>query len=132
MSKKLSLTAAGLCTACLSGTAAAHHSFAMFDLSEHKIVDGTVTEWNYNNPHSWLMIQAPDEKGAMKTWSFEGAAVVHAARQGVNGTTYKKGEHVRVIMSPLRDGEPASGMPEGDACHDRENHRAERSRGERM
>jgi hypothetical protein len=110
MSKQLKAAGLVLCAACLSGTAAAHHSFAMFDLSEHKIVDGTVTEWNYNNPHSWLMIQAPDENGEMKTWSFEGAAVVHAARQGVNGTTYKKGEHVRVIMSPLRDGRPAGAM----------------------
>ena len=109
MSKKLNAAGLVLC-ACLSGTAAGHHSFAMFDLSEHKIVDGTVTEWNYNNPHSWLMIQAPDENGEMKTWSFEGAAVVHAARQGVNGTTYKKGEHVRVVMSPLRDGRPAGAM----------------------
>jgi hypothetical protein len=40
----------------------------------------------------------------MTTWSFEGAAIVHAARQGVNGKSYAKGEHVRIVMHPLSDG----------------------------
>ena len=105
-------TAAAVLTAafCSTGPAAAHHSFAMFDLSQFKIVEGRVTEWNYNNPHSWLHIEGLDQNGETKTWSFEGAAVVHAARQGVNGTTFKKGEQVRVIMSPLRDGRTAGAM----------------------
>jgi hypothetical protein len=88
----------------------AHHSFAMFNLTEHKLVEGRVTQWNYNNPHSWLHIEGLDANGELKTWSFEGAAMVHAARQGVNGTTFKKGEHVKVVMSPLRDGRPAGAM----------------------
>jgi len=88
----------------------AHHSFAMFDLSEHMVVEGHVTRWAYNSPHSWLHIEAPDAQGVMATWSFEGAAPVHAARQGVNGTTFRKGERVRVVMSPLRDGRNAGAM----------------------
>ena len=55
-------------------------------------------------------VQAPDASGALKTWSFEGAAIVHAARQGVNGTTYRKGEKVRVVMHPLRDGRNAGAL----------------------
>jgi hypothetical protein len=86
------------------GTAYAHHSFAPYDLAQRKLVEGHVKEWNYNNPHSWLIIEAPDANGEMKTWSFEGAAIVHAARQGVNGTTYRKGEQVKVVMHPMRDG----------------------------
>lgn len=88
----------------------AHHSFAMFDLSRHKVVEGHVTDWNYNNPHSWLIIEGLDANGDMTTWSFEGAAPVHAARQGVTGGTFRKGEFVRVIMSPLRDGRNAGAM----------------------
>jgi len=82
----------------------------MFDLSQHRVIEGRVTDWNYNNPHSWLHIEAVDENGDMQTWSFEGAAPVHAARQGVNGTTFRKGEHVRVVMSPIRDGRRAGAM----------------------
>jgi hypothetical protein len=90
--------------------ALAHHSFAMFDLTEHRLIEGRVTAWDYNNPHSWLHIEAPDESGTMQTWSFEGAAIVHAARQGVNGLTFKKGEVVRVVAAPLRDGRRAGAM----------------------
>ena len=96
--------------AVISGTALAHHSFAMFDASQHKLIVGQVTEWNYNNPHSWLVVQAPGADGAMTTWSFEGAAIVHAARQGVNGKSYAKGEQVRVVMHPLRDGRNAGAL----------------------
>ena len=92
------------------GSALGHHSFAMFDLNQHRLIEGQVTEWNYNNPHSWLHIEAVDADGEMKTWSFEGAAPVHATRQGVTGNTFKKGEFVRVVMSPLRDGRPAGAM----------------------
>ena len=93
-----------------AGSASAHHSFAMFDLSQHRLIEGRVTDWNYNNPHTWLHIQALDENGELQTWSFEGAAPVHATRQGVTGNTFKKGELVRVIASPIRDSRRAGAM----------------------
>ena len=96
--------------ALLAGSALAHHSFAMFDLSRHILVEGTITDWHFNNPHSWLYIEAPDENGELQQWGFEGAARVHAIRQGVNGNTFVQGEQVRVVMSPLRDGRPAGVM----------------------
>jgi hypothetical protein len=82
----------------------------MFDSTQHQLVEGRVTDWHYNNPHSWLYIEAPDENGDVQTWSFEGAARVHAARQGVTGNTFRKGELVRVVMSPIRDGRRAGAM----------------------
>jgi len=108
---KKSIVVAATALALVVGLPAlAHHSFASYDVSQQKLVEGTVTQWNYNNPHSWLMIEAPDANGEMKTWSFEGAAIVHAARQGVNGTTYKKGEKIRVVMHPMRDGRNAGAL----------------------
>lgn len=93
-----------------SGHTMAHHSFAMFDLKQQKLVEGRVTDWHFNSPHSWLYIEAPDENGEMQTWSFEGAAPIHAIRQGVTGNTFTKGEQVRVVMSPLQDGRHAGAM----------------------
>ena len=88
----------------------AHHSFNMFDRTQHKLLVGRVTSWNFNNPHSWLYLEAVDEDGALQTWSLEGASPVHAVRQGVNGTTYRKDEVVRVVMAPLKNGRPAGAM----------------------
>ena len=106
----LAASAAFVMATGLSVAAYAHHSFAMFDSAQHRLIEGEVTEWNYNNPHSWLIVQAPGPDGAMATWSFEGAAIVHAARQGVNGKSYVKGEKVRVVMHPLRDGRNAGAL----------------------
>ena len=101
---------AGLSALAITLPAGAHHSFAMFDLSRHVLVEGTVTDWDFNNPHSWLHIEGRSADGDLQTWSFEGAAPMHAARQGVSGSTFAKGESVRVVMSPLRDGRPAGAM----------------------
>jgi len=90
--------------------AMAHHSFAMFDLKQQMLVEGRVTDWHFNSPHSWLYIEAPDANGELQTWSFEGAAPIHAIRQGVTGNTFTKGEQVRVVMSPLQDGRQAGAM----------------------
>jgi hypothetical protein len=110
--KKLISTAAALSTGMIlmAGPAGAHHSFAMFDLTQYKVVEGRITAWNYNNPHSWLHLEAIDENGELQTWSFEGAAPVHATRQGVTGNTFRKGELVKVVMSPLRDGRRAGAL----------------------
>jgi hypothetical protein len=112
MRKLILSTAAALTTGAIvtTGPAGAHHSFAMFDLTQHRVVEGRITAWNYNNPHSWLHLEAADENGEMQTWSFEGAAPVHAARQGVTGNTFRKGEKVKVVMSPLRDGRTAGAL----------------------
>ena len=110
MSVKHSLVFLLLAMAWTANVALAHHSFAMFDLSRYRLVEGNVTGWDFNSPHSWLHIEGLDEEGRMQTWSFEGAAPMHAARQGVSGSTFRKGEFVRVVMSPLRDGRPAGAM----------------------
>ncbi len=76
----------------------AHHSFAMFD---------SVAAQAHRGPSHGVELQQPaqlaDRAGAGRrrrddTWSFEGAAIVHAARQGVNGKSYVKGENVRIVM----------------------------------
>src|SRR3970282_2798730 len=77
--------------------AAAHHSFAMFDLSQHQLIEGRITEWHYNNPHSWLHVEAEDETGEMQTWSFEGAGRVHAASHGVTRNPVCTGEVGSVV-----------------------------------
>ena len=110
--KKLTTTMAltAIAASCLTlQGASAHHSFAMFDMSQHKLVEGRVTAWNYNNPHSWLHMEV-EVDGEMQSWSFEGASPVHAARQGVTGVTFSKGEYLRVIMSPIKDGRNAGAM----------------------
>ncbi len=93
-----------------AGSVLAHHSFAHFDSTRQVLIEGRVADWSYASPHSWLYIDAPDQNGQMRKWSLEGAGPIRATRQGVTGNTYKTGEKVRAVMSPLRDGRPAGAV----------------------
>lgn len=84
--------------------AMAHHSFAMFDTSRHVMVEGTVENWAFNNPHTWLFINVKNEAGENIRWGFEGSAPVGQIARGITGETFKNGDAVRVVMCPLRDG----------------------------
>lgn len=104
-----SLLIAALCTSAASA-AFAHHSFTMFDRDRAQLIEGKVVEWHFNSPHVWLYIEAPDAKGELVRWGVEGAAPVRIITNGVTGASFRLGEHVRIVMSPMRDGRPAGGV----------------------
>ena len=81
-----------------------HHSFAMFDSSQYMLVEGTVVRWNFNSPHSWLYIEALDAQGELVEWGFEAGSPINAMRNGVTGNTFQRGEHIKVVMNPIRTG----------------------------
>lgn len=88
----------------LVSTAAAHHSFSMFDRATQKVVSGTVVRWAFNNPHSWLYINVKNADGKETLWSFEGAAPPQLVGRGVLGSSFEPGKTVTVMYCPLLDG----------------------------
>src|SRR5262249_5406048 len=54
-----------------AATVLAHHSFAMFDQTKPLTLSGSVTEFQWTNPHAYIEIDVPDEKGIIKHWSVE-------------------------------------------------------------
>jgi hypothetical protein len=96
----LALTAAAF--AC-SGRAYAHHSFAATYYVDQVItVKGIVTEFLFRNPHSFLKVQAPDDKGQMQTWAIEWAGGVQLSQANVARDTLKPGDQVVVTGNPGR------------------------------
>ena len=66
--KTLSLAAVTLCA--FAAPALAHHSFAMFDAQKTVVLEGTVKQFEWVNPHSWLRIMVNDEKtGNQVLWA---------------------------------------------------------------
>ena len=55
----------------MAGAALAHHSFTMFDMTKHVTLVGTVTSFEWTNPHSYIEIDVPDDKGVVKHYSIE-------------------------------------------------------------
>lgn len=87
-----------------AGLAAAHHSFAAFNMTEEKTVTGTVKQVEWTNPHIWIWIDVPNEKGALETYGFEGMSPNYLERRNWTRTTLKVGDKVTVSYRPLKDG----------------------------
>src|SRR5881397_687762 len=86
------------------GPVAAHHSFAPFDLRSEKTVTGTVKRLDWTNPHTWVLVDVPNEQGGTDTWGFEGMSPNYLARRGWTKSTLKPGDTISVVFRPLRDG----------------------------
>ena len=96
------LLAAALIAA--AAPAFAHHSFAAFDITTQKTVTGTVSKVDWTNPHIWLWINVPNDKGGNDTYGFEGMSPNFLARRGWTRTTLKAGDKITVNYRPMKDG----------------------------
>ena len=65
--------------------AAAHHSFAMFDALKIVQLEGTVKEFQWTNPHAWILLNVKDEQGQTVMWAIEMNGPTGLARQGWPG-----------------------------------------------
>ena len=95
--------------ACLgAGTAAAHHSAAMFDRTQEVVLEGTVKEFQYTAPHTWLQVLVTDENGETVEWSIEGSAPNVLLRRGIRPVSLVPGDEVSVRANPMADGSPGA------------------------
>jgi len=100
--------AAAACVLALSaaGPALAHHSMAGFDRTKTVTLVGTVKQFKWANPHSWVEIEVPNDKGGVDTWNAEMTAPGILARAGWKSTLLKPGDKVSIVVRPLLSGEP--------------------------
>ena len=95
-----------LATAVVAETAAvAHHSPVVFDHTRKVSMTGTVTEFKWGNPHSWIHVDVKDEHGAVGNWSIEMNPANNLARDGWRASTLKPGDTITVTVYPLRNNE---------------------------
>lgn len=95
------------CAAALvvTGSALAHHSGAMFDRSKTIVLEGTLKEYQFIAPHSWISVIATAEgKGKPERWDVEGATASRMKAQGITPERLKPGDTVKLRIHPLRDG----------------------------
>jgi hypothetical protein len=83
----------------------AHHSFAMFDMTKQVTLVGTVSEFQWTNPHSYIEIDVPGENGAVKHWSIELGSPSILQQSGWKFSTLKKGDKATLIINPLKNGQ---------------------------
>ena len=101
--KIVSLTAAAV--AAVAVPALAHHSFAMFDAEQTVTMQGTVKEFEWTNPHSWLHIMVSDAAtGQQGVWALELSSPARLKRMGMSADSVKPGDAISVTFHPLKDG----------------------------
>ncbi len=93
--------------------ASAHHSDAMFDSTKEVVLNGTVKEFQYTNPHSWIQLLVPAAaSGAPVEWSIETAAPIVLLRAGIKPTSLQPGDKVSLRFHPLKSGGPGGSLIE--------------------
>ena len=102
--RKLQLTCVGALVCLLAASALAHHSFAMFDRNKETTIVGTVAEFQWTNPHSWILMNVANATGGQDQWAIEMGAPGGLARQGWVPKTLTPGMKVSAIIHPLKDG----------------------------
>jgi uncharacterized protein DUF6152 len=82
----------------------AHHSFAMFDTTKSTTLTGTVTKFEWTNPHAYIEIDVPEGNG-VKHWSIELGSPSILLQSGWKFKDLKHGDKITAKISPLRSGE---------------------------
>jgi hypothetical protein len=92
--------------------AVAHHSDAMFAGDKELVLNGTVKQFQYTNPHSWIQIVVPGTAGAAVEWSIETGAPIVLLRAGIKPTALQPGEKVSLRVHPMKDGSAGGSLIE--------------------
>src|SRR6185503_18813964 len=86
----------------------AHHSATMFEQTKQITVEGVVKEFQYTNPHSWLLVDVKDKNGKVTTWGFEAEGPSTLQRAGIRPSVFPAGTKVTMTGRPMKDGTPAA------------------------
>jgi hypothetical protein len=88
----------------LSGGAYGHHSFAAtYIVDQTATIEGSVSEFLYRNPHSFLKVEAKDDKGETHMWAIEWGGAAQLGQDHVTKDVLKVGDHVICTGNPARD-----------------------------
>jgi len=84
--------------------AQAHHSVAMFDTTKAGMLEGTVKEWQWTNPHAWLQLMVDDGTGKLVEAGYELRSPNALQREGFEIESFHPGDRVKLLAAPRRDG----------------------------
>ena len=86
----------------------AHHAVAgVYDLNKEVVLEGRLKKLNFTNPHASIELTVPNKDGTFTEWKLTTASVQTLTREGINKTSMKPGEILKVTILPARNGNPA-------------------------
>jgi hypothetical protein len=103
---------AGAALIVTGGAVLAHHSFAMFDTDHPMQMTGTVQEFKFTSPHTFILLKVKGDDGAETVWNLEGASPSALVREGWSSKTLNPGDELKMTIDPLRSGAPGGAWQE--------------------
>jgi hypothetical protein len=88
----------------ISSPVSAHHGTSGYDMEKVITLNGTVTNFNWSNPHCLVRIDVKDSKGDVKDWVVELAAPTLMTRNGWTKDSLKPGDEVVAETHPAKNG----------------------------
>lgn len=86
-----------------SAPASAHHSYSMFDMQRTVLLNATVTQFRWQNPHAFIRVTVP-AAGTTEEWSIEMTSPNNLVQEGWTRTSLRQGDRVQLWVHPLRSG----------------------------
>jgi uncharacterized protein DUF6152 len=109
MTRLLQIAVSGAIAAAVATPIAyAHHSGTMFDDKKQVTVEGVVKEFQYTNPHSWLLVDVTNPDGSVTTWGFEAEGPNTLLQAKIRRSDFAPGTKITITGFPMRDGRPAA------------------------
>jgi len=88
----------------ISSAVSAHHGTSAYDTTQLTTVKGTVTDFQFNNPHVMISVETKDDKGKVETWISEANSPNVLTRHGWNRDIIKKGDQITIIGNRPKNG----------------------------
>ena len=104
--KRLAILFASAGLLLFSGRVLAHHSTAEYDMTALTSVKGTVTQFEWTNPHAYIHIEMKDDKGATTEWTAEMASLGMLSRVNWKRDTVKPGDEITMYGNRAKNGKP--------------------------
>ena len=96
--------AVAACLLMIAGPLVAHHGFTNYDTEHRTTLMGTVTEFEWANPHVAIHLDVKDDRGNIERWTAETAPPAMLRRVGWDRNTIKPGDRITVSGYQLKDG----------------------------
>lgn len=102
---KSKIAIAAIAALSVSSGAYAHHTHAHYETDADTVLEGTIKDFEWVNPHSWVTITVVNaETGAAEDWLLEARAPASLSRGGWTPESLKPGDQVAITIRPLKSG----------------------------
>jgi hypothetical protein len=92
----------GFCSTPIS----AHHGVTNYDMKKTIVLTGTITDFDWSNPHCLAHLDVTDDSGHTSHWTLEMASTFTMAHHGWGAGTLKRGDRIKVETHPAKNGAP--------------------------